>query len=183
MAIEYIPYDELFAHEYQLTYISPHGNISVGPYTYNVFADYTVTERQQIFQVCEKFLPWKVSDEQEHWERTMYMYQWIIKSPPPFPHSQYSLDVNIVTTIKRVYSGNINSEIAYIVEFAANSKVTLTKTDSSLLDNQTKLDNDLITKMVDKKTTPIFLHKNKNGTVAVATGQKPIVWPENEKEG
>ena len=96
MAIIYIPFDELFAPEYQLTYISINGYINVGPHTYNIFVNYTMVERQQIFQVCEKHLPWKYTQEQEQWERTQYMYQFIIKSPPPFPYSEYPLSEDII---------------------------------------------------------------------------------------
>ena len=99
MAISFIPYEELFAPEYQLTYISTDGHIDVGPNTYSVFHAYTMTERQQIFQVCEKHLPWQFSEEQEHWERTMYMYQFVIKSPPPFPYEQYILSEDIIMAI------------------------------------------------------------------------------------
>jgi hypothetical protein len=96
MTITYIPFEELFAPEYQLTYISTNGHIDVGPNTYSVFHAYTMTERQQIFQVCEKHLPWETTQEQEQWERTMYMYQFIIKSPPPFPYSEYPLSEEII---------------------------------------------------------------------------------------
>jgi len=97
MAIVFIPLDELFAPTYQLMYISVFGgHIDVGPYTYSVFTNYTVQERQQIFQVCEKHLPWEYTQEQEQWERTMYMYQFIIKSPPPFPYEEYPLSEEII---------------------------------------------------------------------------------------
>ena len=96
MAITYIPFEELFASEYQLTYISMDGHIDVGPNTYSVFTDYTMMERQQIFQVCEKHLPWQITQKQEHWERTMYMYQFVIKSPSPFPYLQYPLSGSII---------------------------------------------------------------------------------------
>lgn len=99
MAIIFIPYNELFAHEYQLTYISPNGNIHVGPYTYNVFKEYTVTERQKAYQDCAKWLNWQVSEIQEEWELCMYMYQWIIKSPFPFPYEQYTLSGDIIMAI------------------------------------------------------------------------------------
>jgi hypothetical protein len=56
-------------------------------------------ERQVIFQVCEKDLPWQFSEEQKHWERTMYMYQFVIKSPPPFPYPQYLLSKDIIMAI------------------------------------------------------------------------------------
>ena len=99
MAIDFIPYEELFAHEYQGIYISSGGNIVVGPYTYNVFVNYTTAERQAQFQVCAKFLNWEISEIQEEWELCMYMYQWIIKSPSPFPYEQYTLseDINMAT--------------------------------------------------------------------------------------
>ena len=91
MAITVTPYDELFAPEYQLTHISVYGDIQVGPNTYNIFDNYTASERQIIFQVCEKELPWQITEEQWQWERTAYMYQYIIKSPPPFPYSKYEI--------------------------------------------------------------------------------------------
>jgi len=58
-----------------------------------------MTERQQIFQVCEKYLPWQYTEIQEQWERTMYMYQFIIKSPPPFPYEEYLLSEEIIMAI------------------------------------------------------------------------------------
>lgn len=82
--------------DYQLTYISIDGHIDVGPNAYSVFHVYTMTERQQIFHACEKHLPWEYTQEQEQWERTQYMYQFIIKSPPPFPYSEYELSEDIV---------------------------------------------------------------------------------------
>jgi hypothetical protein len=91
MAITYTPFEELFASDYQLTYISVDGYINVGPNAYSVFHSYTMQERQIIFQVCEKHLPWETTQEQEQWERTMYMYQYIIKSPPPFPYPEYEI--------------------------------------------------------------------------------------------
>jgi len=100
MAINFIPFDELFAPEYQLTYISMDGHIIVGPNTYSVFHSYTMTERQQIFQVCEKYLPWQYTEIQEQWERTQYMYQFIIKSPPPFSYEEYKLNKDIVMEIE-----------------------------------------------------------------------------------
>ena len=99
MAITYTPFDELFASAYQLTYISTDGHIDVGPNTYSVFHNYTMTERQQIFQVCKKHLPWEQTQEQEQWERTMYMYQFIIKSPAPFPYEEYPLSEDIIMAI------------------------------------------------------------------------------------
>jgi len=102
MAIEYIPFEELFAHEYQPTYISPHGYIVVGPYTYNVFRDYSVAERQKALQDCAKWLNWLVSEVQEEWELCMYMYQFIIKSPSPFPYLEYTLseDIKLATLLE-----------------------------------------------------------------------------------
>lgn len=99
MAIDFKPFDELFTPDYQLTYISIYGDIDVGPNIYNVFHTYTTVERQVIFQVCEKHLPWEDTQEQEQWERTMYMYQFIIKSPPPFPYGEYPLSEEIIMAI------------------------------------------------------------------------------------
>ncbi len=102
MAIEYIPFEELFAHEYQPTYIDSHGYIVVGPYTYNVFRDYSVAERQKALQDCAKWLNWLVSEIQEEWELCMYMYQFIIKSPSPFPYLEYTLseDIKLATLLE-----------------------------------------------------------------------------------
>ena len=101
MAINFKPFEELFAPEYQLTYISTWGRIDVGPHFYNVFYNYTSQQRQQIFQVCKKYLPWQYTEEQEQWERTAYMYQFVIKSPSPFPYSEYELseDINMAVQI------------------------------------------------------------------------------------
>ena len=99
MAIDFKPFEELFVPAYQLTYISIDGHIDVGPNTYSVFHNYTIQERQVIFQVCEKYLPWEDTQEQEQWERTMYMYQFIIKSPSPFPYLEYSLSEEIIMAI------------------------------------------------------------------------------------
>lgn len=99
MPINFKPYDELFEPSYQLNYISLDGHIDVGPNTYSVFHNYTMQERQVIFQVCEKYIPWQYTDSQEDWERTMYMYQWVIKSPPPFPYEQYTLSEDIKMAI------------------------------------------------------------------------------------
>ena len=32
------------------------------------------------------------------------------------------------------------------------------------------------------KVTDLFVHKNKDGTFAMATGKEPDIWPEDEKE-
>lgn len=85
--INFIPFDELFAPEYQPRYIID-SRIAVGPYSYGVFIDYTMMERQVIFQVCKKHLPWEYTLEQGQWERTMYMYQFVVK-PYPFPFPEY----------------------------------------------------------------------------------------------
>lgn len=87
--INFIPFDELFAPEYQPRYII-NGHINVGPYSYDVFVNRTMIERQQIYQVCKKHLsfPWKYDDAQERWERCLYMYQFVVK-PYPFPFPEY----------------------------------------------------------------------------------------------
>jgi len=125
MAIDFKPLEELFASEYQLTYISTDGHIDVGPNTYSVFHNYTMTERQVIFQVCKKYLPWEYTLEQEQWERTMYMYQFVIKSPSPFPYSQYLLSEEIIMAI------SWNTQITSINIAAKRANVTFTRTDDT----------------------------------------------------
>lgn len=110
MAIDFKSYDELFEESYQLNYINLDGHITVGPNTYSVFHNYTINERQIIFQVCEKYLPWQYSELQEDWEKTMYMYQWVIKSPAPFPYAQYTLSEDIKMAISWTCSiTNVNT--------------------------------------------------------------------------
>ncbi len=120
MAIYFKPFEELFAPEYQSNYIDADGNITVGLHTYSVFIEYTMQERQVIFQVCEKYLPWEITQEQEQWERTMYMYQFIIKSPSPFPYSEYKL--RIITEVKsnKTFACNIG-RVALTI---GNDKIT-----------------------------------------------------------
>jgi hypothetical protein len=81
--------------------------------------------------------------------------------------------------IKRIFSGNSKSDVAYEVEFTDDTKISLTKSSLTILDTKEKLDTDLTTKMGARKDK-IFLHKNRSGTIAVATGAEPEVWPEDE---
>ena len=127
MAIVFTPFNELFAPEYQLTYISTDGHIDVGPNTYSVFHYYTMTERQVIFQVCAKHLPWQYTQEQEQWERTQYMYQFVIKSPPPFPYSEYPLSEEIIMAI------SWNTQITGTNMAAKRANVTFTRIDDAAL--------------------------------------------------
>jgi len=126
MAITYIPFEELFAPAYQLTYISVNGYIDVGPNTYSVFHYYTMVERQVIFQVCKKYLPWEYTQEQEQWERTQYMYQFIIKSPPPFPYEEYPLSENIIMAI------TWDADLSIIQLSGSIVSITVTRTDDDL---------------------------------------------------
>ena len=142
MAIVFKPLDELFAHEYQLTYISTDGHIDIGPYTYSVFHNYTIQEKQIIFQICEKYLPWEDTQEQEQWERTMYMYQYIIKSPPPFPYEEYPLSEEIIMAITwdvKIYPLDVSRKEVSIVATRTDSVALTTETHtviSALLDTQ-----------------------------------------------
>ena len=127
MAIEFKPFEELFAPEYQSTYIVK-GYVSVGPHAYNVFHNYTMTERQVIFQVCKKHLPWEATQEQEQWERKMYMYQFIIKSPPPFPYEQYTLSEDIIMAIEwelKISTVNITAKRADVSFIRTDTESTL----------------------------------------------------------
>ena len=124
MAIDFKPFEELFASEYQLIYISTGGHIDVGPNIYSIFHAYTITERQVIFQVCEKYLPWQDTLIQEQWERTMYMYQFVIKSPPPFPYEEYPLSEEIIMAVTwelKITPINISTYEASIVAIQTDS--------------------------------------------------------------
>jgi len=131
MAITYIPFEELFAPAYQLTYISTNGHIDVGPNTYSVFHYYTMQERQIIFQVCEKHLPWEYTQEQEQWERTQYMYQFVIKSPPPFPYEEYPLSEEIIMAI------TWDADLSVIQLSGSIVSITATRTDDDSVWNYT----------------------------------------------
>lgn len=72
--------DELFSPDHQKEHIH-NGEISFGEFKYNVFADYTVKERKEIYQICKKYLP-------DDWETLMYMNQFVVK-PFPFPYKEY----------------------------------------------------------------------------------------------
>jgi len=85
-------------------------------------------------------------------------------------------------SIKRVFSGNLKALEAYIVEFDDDTKIDVVKTDLISLTTDKKLNADLTDKLsVVSKTDKIFLHKNRSGTIAVATGHEPVVWPEDVK--
>lgn len=125
MAIDFKPLEELFESTYQLNYISLDGHIDVGPNTYSVFHAYTMQERQVIYQVCQKYLPWQITEEQEQWERTMYMYQYIIKSPAPFPYLEYPLSEEIIMAI------SWDTQITGTNIAAKRASVTFTRTDDA----------------------------------------------------
>lgn len=38
-----------------------------------------------------------------------------------------------------------------------------------------------LSRQLPDMTTQVFIHKNRNGTVAVATGVEPEIWPENQR--
>lgn len=38
-----------------------------------------------------------------------------------------------------------------------------------------------LSRQLPAPSTPIFIHKNRNGTIAVATGVEPEVWPEDQR--
>ncbi len=139
MAINFTPFEELFAHEYQSTYISLNGHIIVGPYTYSVFANYTIAERQAAFQACEKYLNWQVSEIQEEWELCMYMYQFIIKSPDPFPYLEYTLneDIMAITWDVTITPINVSRKTASILGVRTDdgtNDVTSFRIDTAILD-------------------------------------------------
>ena len=57
----------------------------------------------------------------------------------------------------------------------------MSDTDLILLDTEAKLYDDLVDQIGKTPDTPVFFHKNRNGTIVIATGQEPDVWPEDEK--
>ena len=146
-----MPFEELFAHEYQPEYISLHGDINVGPYKYNVFKTYSVAERQKAFQDCKKFLNWQLSEVQGEWELCMYMYQWIIKSPYPFPYSEYSLSEEITMAIN--YDININN--VNVLAKRADVTVTRTDTESALAPQTYSFQNTPVAGATSAETTAI----------------------------
>lgn len=85
--VEVLPladYYELFAPKNQPTFIDSEGYISFGSYSYSVYEEYTILERQRIWQECQKYLFW--NDQ----ETLLYMYQYVVK-PYPFPYLEFPL--------------------------------------------------------------------------------------------
>lgn len=78
-------YYELFSPERQNQEIVD-GMIDMGPRSYSVFEDYTITERQRIWQECQKDLIYNDQDT------LLYMYQFIVK-PDFFPYDEITLQV------------------------------------------------------------------------------------------
>ena len=180
MAIVYIPFEELFASAYQLTYISTDGHIDVGPNTYSVFHAYTIAERQMIFQVCEKYLPWQITGEQEQWERTMYMYQFIIKSPSPFPYEEYLLSEDIIMaitwdfTIKPLNVSRKEASIMAVRTDDTDSQNILTETHfiiTAILDTQVQKSavlDDIWQQHLDYQTRQVAINNYIGGLESVA---------------
>ncbi len=94
--VDFIPYNELFSWEKQQEYII-NNCIAVDNYSFDIYYDYTMQERQQIYQITKKLLPWLYTLKQEQWERTMYMYQFVVKSYP-FPIPGYKPIPTLIPT-------------------------------------------------------------------------------------
>jgi len=82
--------------------------------------------------------------------------------------------------IKRIFSGNAESKVAYEIEFADTKSIpaTVEKTSLTTLNTDQKITASFAAKATEE--TPVFFHKNRNGTIAIATGAAPKVWPEDE---
>lgn len=48
------------------------------------------------------------------------------------------------------------------------------------LEMQLRIDVDKATEPALRSLKPIWIHKNKDGSWALAVGDKPVVWPENQ---
>jgi len=68
------------------------GKISIGPKSYSVYDEYTITERQRMWQECQKDLIYNDTDT------LLYAYQYLIK-PSPFPYEQFPLAIPAPTAI------------------------------------------------------------------------------------
>ena len=78
--------------------------------------------------------------------------------------------------LKRVFSGNNRSLVAFGIEFDEKA-CEMEKSALSVFDTEDKLQGEVTQQMFP---VPVFVHKNRDGTIAIATGEEPDVWPEDE---
>lgn len=83
--------------------------------------------------------------------------------------------------IRRVHSSPPNRATLYAVTFDDGVTVELEKSKLSELNTAAKLNQDLTARLAGR-SEKIFLHLNRRGNVAVATGSEPETWPEDEQE-
>jgi len=84
-------------------------------------------------------------------------------------------------SIKAIQSGNRRSSLLYAVTFADGVTVELGKNYGPFLNSTARLNADLQARLAGRPER-IFLHLNRDKTVAVATARQPDVWPEDEKD-
>jgi len=84
--------------------------------------------------------------------------------------------------IKRIFGGNSKSVVAFEIEFTDGSKVSVNKAQlvGGQFNTDAKLNNYTKTLLSNKTTTPVYIHRNRSGTFAIALGEPPAVWPEDE---
>lgn len=84
-------------------------------------------------------------------------------------------------SIRAVHSGNQRSSRLYAVTFADGLTVELGKNYLPFLNSTDRLNRDLRARLGGRDER-VFLHLNRDKTVAVATGAPPDIWPEDELE-
>ena len=80
--------------------------------------------------------------------------------------------------INKVSSGNNATAVAFEIGFTDNVTIKLTKQQLTTFDTQEKLDA-FIKTQTSGRPEEIYLHKNRDGRIAVATGSEPDTWPED----
>jgi len=75
------------------------------------------------------------------------------------------------------------SDTAVLIE-VDGKPIEITYSELSTYNTEKKIENriDFLASKSKVDLPEIFIHKNRDGSVAVATGQEPDIWPEDEKE-
>ena len=84
--------------------------------------------------------------------------------------------------IRRIHSGQLTDKVAFSIEYVDEKVASVDRTAlvSPTLSTDAQLVEEVTRQLKEVPTVPVFLHKNRSGTIAVATGAEPEVWPEDE---
>jgi hypothetical protein len=86
--------------------------------------------------------------------------------------------------LSRIATFKKDKNTAAIVLVCDGEKLEIKQTELSTVDTSLKVESALTTAATAAKVKlpPMFIHKNRDGSYAIATGQEPRIWPEDEKQ-